>query len=268
MEQFDENFYLEHNPDVKNAVQKGQFPSGYDHFVKFGNLEQRPFRFLGHGGEVKNMYLKEHHPDKMILGNYKEPLRNMFVNMVDVPLEYRQIQQEEYPTGNVLPFEQYFYKKFVEIKPDTFRTYLPVFWTSYYVNNKYATDKNSMLKLKNFIDRHLDRKMKYFTIVQYDDGILTSLEGFDILVYSMGCLKPGYYPIPLICQPINNNKIEFADTKKDILFSFIGEETHPIRKQLVQNFKKTEYEKFIRLGRLPKKEYLDTLKHYAHVVTE
>ncbi|MDD2844998.1 MAG: hypothetical protein PHT57_08595 [Rhodoferax sp.] len=39
--EFDEIFYLESNPDVKVAVAKGFFESGYDHYLKFGEFEKR-----------------------------------------------------------------------------------------------------------------------------------------------------------------------------------------------------------------------------------
>jgi len=38
---FDENTYLERNPDVRRAVESGQFKSGFDHFMKFGRFEGR-----------------------------------------------------------------------------------------------------------------------------------------------------------------------------------------------------------------------------------
>lgn len=38
---FDEQAYLEQNPDVKSAVANGQFMSGFDHFMKFGKFENR-----------------------------------------------------------------------------------------------------------------------------------------------------------------------------------------------------------------------------------
>jgi hypothetical protein len=42
---FDETFYLEHYPDVAEAVAAGSYPSGRDHFLQEGIAEQRaPFR--------------------------------------------------------------------------------------------------------------------------------------------------------------------------------------------------------------------------------
>lgn len=38
---FNEAFYLQHNPDVAAAVSRNEFPSGYDHFLRFGLNEGR-----------------------------------------------------------------------------------------------------------------------------------------------------------------------------------------------------------------------------------
>ena len=42
---FDENAYLRANPDVANAVSRGEIPSGRDHFELFGKNENRTLRF-------------------------------------------------------------------------------------------------------------------------------------------------------------------------------------------------------------------------------
>jgi hypothetical protein len=39
---FDEAAYLQANPDVAQAVQDGHFPSGWDHYLRYGFREQRP----------------------------------------------------------------------------------------------------------------------------------------------------------------------------------------------------------------------------------
>ncbi|HEY9751753.1 MAG TPA: DUF4347 domain-containing protein, partial [Coleofasciculaceae cyanobacterium] len=48
---FDETYYTWKNPDVKVAVQAGQFTSGYEHFVKFGQFEsgRNPSRLYNEG---------------------------------------------------------------------------------------------------------------------------------------------------------------------------------------------------------------------------
>lgn len=43
---WDEDFYLFENPDVKVAIAGGLLSSGYAHFMRFGALENRQFRFF------------------------------------------------------------------------------------------------------------------------------------------------------------------------------------------------------------------------------
>ncbi len=38
---FDQQFYLNQNPDVANAVAAGSFDTAFDHFVKHGQFERR-----------------------------------------------------------------------------------------------------------------------------------------------------------------------------------------------------------------------------------
>ena len=42
---FDNNFYLDANPDVSLAVNDGIFASGFDHFLRFGQFEGCGFEF-------------------------------------------------------------------------------------------------------------------------------------------------------------------------------------------------------------------------------
>ena len=42
---FDESFYLESNPDVRDAVRNGSFDCGWQHYRTFGNHERRQFKF-------------------------------------------------------------------------------------------------------------------------------------------------------------------------------------------------------------------------------
>jgi len=115
------------------------------------------------------------------------------------------------------------------------RTYLPIFWTSYYVNHNYGNDRRKIEELQSFIDS-LDKSKKYFTLVQYDDGILNDLSKIDCKVFGMG---GGHwnYPLPLICQP---HPYSFT-THRDIFCNFMGSLTHPIRKNLLPHIKKAGY---------------------------
>jgi hypothetical protein len=249
---FDNEYYYSLYPDVAKAVKDSTFLDGEEHFLKHGQREGRKYQYRDKTKEA----IEEQNPGwsgHLTLNGYVEPVRNQFVNMVDVPTEFRQVQDIEYPKGNKQPFEQYFCDKFKEIKPNTFRIYLPIFWTSYYVNNKYGQDASALKYLQTYLDT-LDKTKKYFTIIQYDDGILNDISGLDILVYSMGCKKPGYYPLPLISQPLNNNPL--PEYEKTIDFSFFGADTHPIRKQMVKAFGDSN----VRLSDLSIDKYYDVLK--------
>lgn len=144
--------------------------------------------------------------------------------------EFCPIQNIEYPMGNKIPFERYFMNRFSKFEKGN-RVYLNIQWTAYYVNNGYGKDERAISLLQEYLDS-LDRAYRYFTIIQYDDGILNDVSGLDLLVFSMGCKKPGYYPIPLISYPLNN---QLAETnEKDIQMSFIGKNTHPLRVALIE----------------------------------
>ena len=43
-QEFDEKYYLAKNPDVAEAVKRGNLKSGYEHFKNFGEKERRAFR--------------------------------------------------------------------------------------------------------------------------------------------------------------------------------------------------------------------------------
>ena len=179
--------------------------------------------------------------------------------MVVVPEEFKPVQNVIYPPGNILPFERYFDQEFSKLNPNTFREYLPIHWTAYCVNSNYGGNKIAMDKLQKFIDS-LDKSKKYFSIIQNDDGILNDVSGIDLLVYSMGCGKPGYYPIPLISQPLNCQRVELHE--KDILYSFFGINTHPIRERLVRELNN----EYVKLESIPIDKYYDILKRSVFAI--
>ncbi len=43
--EFDEQGYLRQNPDVAELVRQGKYPSGYEHYVRYGQYENRPGAF-------------------------------------------------------------------------------------------------------------------------------------------------------------------------------------------------------------------------------
>lgn len=165
--------------------------------------------------------------------------------MINVPEQFRPHINVDYPPNNRLIFEEWFYevtKSVHDSVPIAFkyviennREYLPIFWTSYYVNHNYGNDKRKLKELQDYID-NLDKSKKYFTIVQYDDGILNDLTGLDIKIFGMGGGKYDY-PLPLISKP---HPYSFT-TQRDVFCNFMGALTHPIRHRVLQVANKYGY---------------------------
>jgi hypothetical protein len=117
------------------------------------------------------------------------------------------------PPHNYEIFEEYFYKRFRGESPSTQREYLPVCWTNYYVSKNYCND--DMSDLQQYLDS-LDKEKEYFTICQWDDGVVNNIDGLNLKVYSSGGV--GDYAYPLNCMPHNTQ-----DSKdRTILASFVG----------------------------------------------
>ena len=113
------------------------------------------------------------------------------------------------------------------------RQYLPVFWTTIY-NDHLQVD------VQQYLDA-LPREGKYFTIIQHDDGVHYRLPK-DTIVFSASENGNGHIiPIPLIASPI---PVENVVPSKDILCSFVGSMTHPIRQQLFDTLSPLENFKF------------------------
>ena len=146
------------------------------------------------------------------------------MNILETPFMIK--TNHEYPPNNKTIFEEYFYNRFVENKPLINKTYLPIFWTNYYISKGYATQ--DMSEINNFLDS-IDKNKEYFTIIQWDDGIVNPFPYSNIYVFGQGGGGGksseelfngtiGDYPIPLNCQSNPNIKTQ----NKDIFASFIG----------------------------------------------
>lgn len=151
----------------------------------------------------------------------KQKLTNL--SYVDVQVDFRPRIRINYPPNNQQIFEEYFSRSLTG-KESIKRKYLPVHWTSYYVNNGYGKDRTKIARLQRFLNT-LPIGEKYFTIQQYDDGILNDLRNLDIKVFS----SSGHgIDIPLLSQPL---PYKFESTKK-YLFNFIGRHTHHLRNDI------------------------------------
>lgn len=135
------------------------------------------------------------------------------------------------PYHQGLYLEDYFHTLYHELtdKPD--RQYIDVTWTACYNNNH--TDG-----LQEALDQ-LDRNGKYFTVSQHDDAVKENLPD-DTLCFNAGGNNGGI-PIPLVCSTMYSpllacpNKILVEN--KNLLCSFVGSVTHPIRSKVYESMK-------------------------------
>lgn len=151
------------------------------------------------------------------MNNYQKHLIEIFSNFRPNP---------KYPTyppyHEGLYLEDYFFDYFTNNNIQSDRYYIPVFWTTCYVDNCFS----GLQELINTLDPNL----KYFTVAQHDDAIRERLP-LDTISFNAGG-NGGGIPIPLVCSPIKDEvkpKLE-----KDIFCSFVGSITHPIRNAMYQ----------------------------------
>lgn len=148
--------------------------------------------------------------------------------MAQVPIQLKVAQTMRYPADNHTTFERW-YMTVYAAQDATDRIYLPIQWTALYCNNKFGKCIQTLQGIQRFLST-LDKSKKYYTIIQYDDGILNDLTDLDIKVFAMSGPRVDY-PLPLLCQP---HKYQFPNCKKDILASFVGRVTHPIRAAMIK----------------------------------
>lgn len=158
-------------------------------------------------------------------------LANSNKNIVHVPPHLKPMQFGRYPPDNAVIFERWYMDSW-NAKDETERTYLPIQWTALYCNNGFG-NQPIIHSIQKFIET-LDKGKKYYTIVQYDDGILNDLSGLDIKVMAMSIQSD--FNLPLLCTP---HKFNFRpkDIEKKYYASFIGSLTHPIRANIIDQLK-------------------------------
>jgi hypothetical protein len=125
--------------------------------------------------------------------------------------------------------EEYFYTHYCG---ESNKKYIDCFWTNLYCNRDYLGthfDVQSELNKLNHND-------EYFTVVQHDLGVKEKLPK-NTTIFSAGGLQKGdnIIPIPLICSQIPSRYIK--KEPKQILASFVGSLTHPIRMKMYDSLK-------------------------------
>lgn len=152
----------------------------------------------------------------------------MSEKIIVVPNQFSFQDRFLYPSDNFFDFEFWLSRN---IKPEEFdseRIYLPITWTAYYKTCDYGNDLSRVGVLQDYLNS-LDKKKKYFSVVQWDNGIINKIDHLDLKVFSM-CGKPCHYPIPLLSQP---HIVGTSIQKRDIFCSFVGRMTHGIRNEML-----------------------------------
>lgn len=159
------------------------------------------------------------------------------MNILDTPNEFLDFSIQNYPTGNYKKnFEAYFYNYFYENYSGTEYTYIPIQWTNYLVKNNYGKELDDLLF---FLNSKLNKKQKYFTVIQYAGGPIVQLD--NCLIFSMGGVfntnipkSSSVIPIPLI---YDREESITPSKNKSLLACYVGRNTHPVREKIVKQYK-------------------------------
>ena len=128
-----------------------------------------------------------------------------------------------YHIGDYL--EDFFYNKFEKENPKCSRNYIGISWTTLYCDNK-------RVGLQQYINS-LPKNEKYFTVSQHDDAPLEYFP-FNTICFSAGGNRKGEHivPIPLVCSKLPISESIVMNQERKLLASFVGSNTHPIRKKM------------------------------------
>jgi len=146
------------------------------------------------------------------------------------------------PFKNGLYLEEYFFRSMQQNgleKDKNGRRYIPAFWTNFQINPVFR-NQNVQLEMYQALNRFIREnpcKAGYFTVVQHDDGPSFPLPP-NTLIYSGG--GTGHIPIALMYEDISQTLVSKCKERnlgfhdKTILCSFIGNDTHVVRKKMTE----------------------------------
>ena len=136
-----------------------------------------------------------------------------------------------YKEGDYL--EERFIKYFQEEGPKTKRYFIPVSWSSTYINNNDAPQ----LRLQEALSS-LRQDEEYFMVGVHDDAPRETLPPNTIKFLAGGNkADSNSIPIPVVINKIPQRYMKTLNYEKTLLASFIGSMTHPIRQELYEKQK-------------------------------
>lgn len=193
-------------------------------------LEQKQTRFFivpeleyEHTVHDGSIYLQTYNREKVYSELVYSRFKSLFCHRIPFDLFYCKNKDTYPPFKNGLYLEEYFLKRFFELKIPTKRKYIPSLWTNFQIEGWFGSKKGEMQQqLHNWVKNY--KAEGYFTVIQYDDAALLQLPP-NTLIYG-AC--SGDIPIPLIYEDKNNTlllKPRKTFEEKSILCSFVGSMT-------------------------------------------
>jgi hypothetical protein len=152
------------------------------------------------------------------------------MHILELGRQFRPATSHVYPPfKNGRYMEEYVFDYCMSHPIKTDYIYIPVFWTNLQNHPGFADKKelyNKLLKAaySKFAGAH------FFTVVQHDDGPALELPPGTLIFGAC----TGTIPLPLIYEDQTERLIKKTRMKKDILASFVGSITHPIREKMMK----------------------------------
>jgi hypothetical protein len=167
----------------------------------------------------------------------------MQLRILDIPNIFKPKCKISFPPHQKDPrmIEERAFEYFSKKKVKSNLIYLPIYWTQYHINNNYGKNTEELAKYCNYLNTKYPNE-KFFTIVQYDGGLLVPINNCLIFASSgyfasnIG-LNSEYIPIPLLSEEHKYKDIK----KKKFLASFIGNlETNDIRVKMFNSLRSVD----------------------------
>tara|TARA_A100001201_G_scaffold60605_1_gene58038 strand:- start:851 stop:1729 length:879 start_codon:yes stop_codon:yes gene_type:complete len=138
---------------------------------------------------------------------------------------------------------------FSTVEVDSDYIYIPIQWTMYHCSNRFGKDVSKIKELQDWCNALTNQfpDEKFFTVVQYDDGTLVSIDRCKVFASSNSSKSPKsetteYLPIPLLSQPHPGNIVE----EKKYKVGFVGRnDTHKMRKEMIEKLQDNPEYKFV-----------------------
>jgi hypothetical protein len=162
----------------------------------------------------------------------------MQLRILDTPEYLRPKCLKSFPPHQKDPrmIEERAFEHFSKKKIESNLIYLPIYWTQYHINNNYGKYREQLAKYCDYLNKKYPNE-KFFTVVQYDGGLLVPINNC-LIFASSGSFDSSvgfnseYIPIPLL-----SDKHKFNITKKKkYLASFVGTlDTNTIRNKMFES---------------------------------